>query len=165
MDLEPESNLPKNRQYKEFAEPLNRKPLELLRDTEALLRRQTVETLVPILPQPLADRIQAASVVAEDSLNQLVEIDIDEISDLELQPARILISLSFVGFSALAIALLVLYLYTLHPELSPVEQVRAYWYQYVWFVGLGVAGMFVLGREAMRPELQHRLNVNKSSFK
>jgi len=163
MDSEAESNFPKNRPYKEFAEPLNRKPLELLRDTEQLLRLPTVEALVPILPQPLADRLESASVVAEDSLNQLAEIDFDEISDLELQPARILIGLSFVGFGALAIALLILYLYTLHPELSSVNQIWQYWHLYVWFVCLGVAGMFILGREVMRPELRHHQAANKSS--
>ena len=41
-------------------------------------------------------------------------------------------------------------LYTLHPELSTVEQIGKYWYEYIWFVSLGVAGMFILGREAMR---------------
>jgi hypothetical protein len=150
MDFEPESNTWKKVKYTGFVEPVNRKSLVLLRDTEAQLRLQTLETLVPILPEPLANRLQAKSVVAEDYLNQLAEFDLDKISDWELQPARILIGLSFVGFSALAIALLILYLYTLHPELSPVEQIRKYWYQYIWFLGLGVAGMFMLGREAMR---------------
>lgn len=164
MDLEPRYSTPKNTR-REFAEPLARKPLVLLRDTEGLLRRQTVETLVPILPRSLSRRIQAASVVAEDSLDQIAEIDLDEINDLELRPARILIGLSFVGFSALAIALLLLYLYTLHPALSPSEQIRKYWYHYVWFVSLGVAGMFMLGREAMRPELWKQVRGGKSFTK
>lgn len=127
-----------------------RKPLELLRDTEALLRRQTVESLVPILPESVAINLVEASDVAEDSLNQLAEIDLDDITDFELQPARIVIGLSFVGFGALAIVFLILYLYTLHPELNAVEQIGQYWYQYIWFVSLGVTGMFILGREAMR---------------
>jgi hypothetical protein len=92
----------------------------------------------------------------EDSLNQLAEIELDEISDFELQPARIIVGLSFVGFGALAIVFLILYLYTLHPELNSVEQIRKYWYQYTWFVSLGVAGMLILGREAMRSRVLKR---------
>lgn len=158
MEFKRESYSSNNKQYREFAEPLSRKPLELLRDTEKLIRRPTVDTLVPILPQPLANRFQSASELAEDSLAQLAEINLDEISDWELQPARVLIGLSFVGFGALAIALLLLYLYTLHPQLNPVDQIRKYWHLYVWFVCLGVAGMFVLGREAMRLDAQNQLN-------
>jgi hypothetical protein len=162
MDFEPESNAIKKVKYTGFAEPIERKPLELLRDTEGLVRRQTVDTLYPILPQPLAERLEAASMVAEDSLNYLAEINQGKISDLEFQPARILIGLSFVGFGALAIAFLLLYLYTLHPKLNSMQQIRQYWHQYVWFVCLGVTGMFVLGREAMRPESYKRLkNFNR----
>ena len=159
MEFDPESNSWKKVKYTGFTEQ-ERKPLELLRDTEGLLRRQTINALVPILPHPLANRLEATSVVAEDSLNQLAEIEIDQISDLELQPARILIGLSFVGFGALAIALLLLYLYTRHP--SPFEQIGKYWHQYIWFVGLGVTGLFMLGREAMRSQLQNYLNSHKS---
>lgn len=54
------------------------------------------------------------------------------------------------GFGALTLAILTLYLYSLHPELSTTEQVRNYWHQYICLVSLGVAGMFMLGREAMR---------------
>jgi hypothetical protein len=127
-----------------------RKPLKILRDTEGLIRRPAVAAIVPLVPQPLATKIESASELAEDSLNLLAEIDLDAISDLELQPARIFIGLSFVGFGALAIALLVLYIYTLHPQLSPQQQIRQYWYHYVFFVSLGVTGLLVLGREIMR---------------
>lgn len=150
MDLEPEATPPTTPPNTKFAEPSARKRLELLRDTEALLRRKTVETLVPVLPRTVVTSLQETSTVAEDTLQALAEIDLDKISDFELQPIRIRIGLSFVGFGALAIAWLILYLYTLHPELTPVEQIRKYWYQYVWFVSLGVTGMFMLGREAMR---------------
>lgn len=92
MGLEPKYSTPKNIQAGKFASPLARSPLALLRDTEGLLRRQTVETLVPMLPRKLSRRIQAASVLAEDSLNQIAEIDSDEIDDSELRSARILIS-------------------------------------------------------------------------
>lgn len=151
MKLEPEVISTPTPEAPEYAELPARKPLELLRDTEALLRRPTVETLTPILPAPMATRLQDASCVAEESLNQLAEIDLEAISDEELRPARILVGLTFVGFGALAILLLLLYLNTIHPEVSLSEAMRNYWYEYVWFVCLGVAGMFILGREAMRP--------------
>ena len=133
-------------------------PLILLRDVEALLRDKTVGTLVTVLPPQVATSLQETSVVAEESLNQLAEIELDQISDFELQPARILVGLSFVGFGSLAIVFLMLYLYTLHPELSTVEQIGEYWYQYAWCVSLGVAGMFILGREAMRQPVCDRLD-------
>ncbi len=157
MDFKSKVNTPTPTDDIEFAQPTTtRKPLELLRDTEALLRRPTVATLAPILPKKLSNRFQASSSLADDFLKELAEIDLDTISDFELRPARILVGLSFVGFGALMILVLLLYLDTLHPELSTVEQIRQYWYQYVWFVSLGVAGMFMLGREAMRPMPKRR---------
>lgn len=162
MDLEFKYSTPKKLR-REFAEQRPHQPLILLRNTEGLLRRRTVETLAPLLSKSQAKRIQAASVIAEDSLHQLAEIDLDEIGDFELRSPRILIGLSFVGFGALAIALLILYLYTLHPELNSVEQIGKYWYQYVWFVCLGVTGMFMLGREAMRPNLRQQVRGYRSS--
>ncbi|UKO97968.1 hypothetical protein [Nostoc sp. UHCC 0870] len=128
------------------------KPLVLLRDTEALIRRPTVTTLTPILPPKLSKRLQEASTLADDTLQELAEIDLETISDVELQPARILVGLSFVGFGALMILVLLLYCNTLHPEISTVEQIHLYWLQYIWFVSLGVTGMFLLGREAMRSQ-------------
>lgn len=134
-------------------------PLVLLRDIEALVRDKTVGALVTVLPVQVATRLQETSEMAEESLNQLAEIELDEISDFELQPARIFVGLSFVGFGALAIVFLILYLYTLHPELSTLEQVGEYWYHYAWCVSLGVAGMFILGREAMRERTGDRLDI------
>lgn len=156
MDFEPQNTIPTATENVD-AEPTARKPLELLRDTEALLRRPTINALssiAPILPSKINEGLLAASAIADDTLNELAEIDIDQISDWELRPVRIRVGLGFVGFGALMLLLLLLYLNTLHPELSPVEQVRRYWYQYIWFVNLGVAGMFILGREAMRPVQQ-----------
>jgi hypothetical protein len=152
MDFESKANAPTPTDNIEFAQPTTtRKPLQLLRDTEALLRRPTVATLALILPPKLGNRFQATSSLADDSFNELAEIDLDNISDFELRPARIRVGLSFVGFGALMILVLLLYLNTLRPELSAGEHIRQYWYQYIWFVSLGVAGMFMLGREAMRP--------------
>lgn len=135
----------------EFAEPLERTPLVLLRDTERSLRRKTVESLAPVLPESLALRMGEASVVAEESLDQLAEIDLNEITAEEMRPVRIRVGLTLVGFGALSLLFLLLFLYSLHPEMSPIAQVRHFWYQYVWLVSVGVAGMFMLGREAMRP--------------
>ena len=155
MDFEREATAQTAAENLEFDRgTATRKPLELLRDTEALLRHKTVDTLVPILPPKVGTSLQAVSSVAEESLKELAEVDLDGISDFELQPARIVAGMSFVGFGALMIVLLLLYLTTLHPELSTVEQIRKYWYQYVWFVSLGVAGMFILGREAMRQKAE-----------
>ncbi|BAZ48891.1 hypothetical protein JMG10_41660 [Nostoc ellipsosporum NOK] len=152
MDFESEATAPTATDQIEFAQPVSvRKPLELLQNTEALLRRPTVAALTPILPPNLSHKLQVASTLADNSLKELAEIDIEQISDFELRPARISVGLSFVGFGALMILVLLLYLHTLHAELSTVAQIRHFWYQYVWFVCLGVAGMFILGREAMRP--------------
>lgn len=144
-----------NREFVQLA--TNRQPLEILRDTEALLRRPTVATLIPLLPPNLSKRLETASFLAENSLNELAEIELDKISDFELRPARISIGLSFVGFGALMILVLLLYLNTLHPELSTIGQIQQFWYEYIWFVSLGVTGMFLLGREAMRSiQKQHK---------
>lgn len=152
MELRRKEVPPPPAQLPEFAEPEPRKPLVLLRNTERSLRLKTVETLVPLLPEQAAINLESASVVAEESLNQLADIDLAEISDEDLRPARILMGLLFIGFGALAMTSLLLYLYTLHPEMDAMEQVRHHWYQYVWFVCLGISGLFMVGREAMRPK-------------
>lgn len=155
MDFESKTTAPTATNNVEFP-PLatSRKPLEILQNTEALLRRPTVAKLTPLLPPKLGNRLQIASTIADESLTSLAQVDLEQISDIELRPPRIFIGLSFVGFGALMVLILVLYLNTLHPELNTVEQIRQYWYQYIWCVSLGVAGMFLLGREAMRPQHQ-----------
>lgn len=151
MDFEREVPAENTTEELEFAEPNPRKPLKILQNTEALLRRPTVGVLVPILPPKLSENLQEASDIADDSLEKLAEIDLNKINDWELRPFRIRIGLSFVGFSSLTILVLALFLTTLHPEMTPTQQIGKYWGQYIWFVCLGVAGMFLLGREAMRP--------------
>ena len=54
-------------------------PLILLRDIEALLRDKTVGTLVTVLPPQVATSLQETSVVAEESLNQLAEIELGRV--------------------------------------------------------------------------------------
>ncbi|MCJ8279302.1 MAG: hypothetical protein MJK14_05035 [Rivularia sp. ALOHA_DT_140] len=151
MDFEREVPVEKNTEELEFAEPEPRKPFKILRNTEALLRRPTVSVLAPILPQKISKNLQDASDIAEDSLEELAEIDLNKINDWELRPFRMRIGLSFVGFSSLMIIVLALFETTLHPEMTPTQQIVTFWGEYIWFVCLGVTGMFLLGREAMRP--------------
>ncbi|WP_204368464.1 hypothetical protein [Neosynechococcus sphagnicola] len=128
-----------------------RQPLVLLRDTERSLRLKTLEALVPVLPGAIVTQLEATSQVAETSLDQLSEIDLGTITPQELRPARVQMGLVFVGFSTLSLVMLLFWIQVLHPYWSLSEQMQAYWYQYIGFVGLGVAGLFMLGREAMRP--------------
>jgi hypothetical protein len=147
----PKRDAPESVAPPDFAEPPVRKPLVLLRDTERSLRSRTVEAIVPLLSEDLAFNLEEASDLAEESLDELAKISLDEITDEELSPVRIQVGLLFIGFGALALAFLMLVLYTLHPELSAMQQIQQFWYQYVWFLSLGVTGLFMLGREAMRP--------------
>jgi hypothetical protein len=156
MDSEGKATATNDTDNMELPSTNARKPLELLRDTEALLRRPAVERLVPILPPKLSNKLQTASSVAEESLKELAEINLEEIGDFDLRPARIRVGLSFVGFGALMLVILLLHLKTLNLQFNSVEQIQKFWYQYVWFVCLGVAGMFILGREAMRPIRKQR---------
>ncbi|MDY6898926.1 MAG: hypothetical protein SWZ49_12735 [Cyanobacteriota bacterium] len=152
MDFEREVPVENSTEELEFAEPdSSRKPFEILRNTEALLRRPTVAALVPILPPKLSENLQEASDIADDSLEELAEIDLSKVNDWELRPFRIRIGLSLVGFSSLMILILALFFTTLHPEMTATQQIGTFWSEYIWFVCLGVAGMFLLGREAMRP--------------
>jgi hypothetical protein len=138
------------------ADPVARKPLVLLRDTERSLRRKTLNTIAPVLPESVALQLGEAAIVADESLNTLAKIDLDQITDAELRPVRIKVGLLFVGFGALAMVFLMLFLAVLHPELNSLQQAHDYWLQYVWLVSFGVAGMFMLGREAMRPDWEQR---------
>lgn len=147
MNLEPQ----KSSQNLEFAEPPVRKPLERLRDTERSLREKTVSAIAPLLPSEQAMTLGETSQKADKFLEQLAQIDLDTITDEELKPARTLMGLTFVGFGSLMMLFLMLYLSTLYPELNPVGQIQEYWHAFVWLMGLGVAGLAMLGREAMRP--------------
>jgi hypothetical protein len=151
MGFEPEVQSRSTAKSVNFADWSTRKPLVLLRDTERSLRLRTVEALVPVLPNRAIDTLSDASMIADESLDYLAEVNFDAITDRELRPARMQMGLAFIGFGALMVLFLLLYLNTLHPELNAIAQIRVYWHQYVWFVGLGIAGMFMLGREAMRP--------------
>ncbi|HEY9700883.1 MAG TPA: hypothetical protein V6C58_00460 [Allocoleopsis sp.] len=125
-------------------------PLVFLRDTETLIRQKTVANLLPILPEKLATNLQEISQIADESLQELAQIDLDTITQEELRYPRIAIGLTFVGFSALLILFLLMYIHTLHPEFNLREIMQNYWYEYIFFLCFGVTGMFLLGRESMR---------------
>ncbi len=122
----------------------------ILRNTERSLRTKTVAAIAPVLPAAIAENLGAASVIAETTLDQLAEIDLDGITDAELKPARIQAGLVFIGFGALTMMFLLLFRGSLHPHVSLAQQLRQFWFQYIGCVCLGVAGLFMLGREAMR---------------
>ena len=68
----------------------------------------------------------------------------------ELQPARLRVGLFFVGSGAISLTLLWLYIKWVYPEFGLAEQMTYFWQPYIWFVGLGVSGLFMLGRGVMR---------------
>jgi len=125
-------------------------PLVVLRDTERSLRGQLLRSLLPLLPASLATRLGKVSLLADTTLMELATIDLDTITEAERQTARIQMGLLFVGTSALSLFFLLLFLSIRHPHLSPLQQVSRYWHPYIYLVGIGVAGMFMLGREALR---------------
>ncbi|WP_353932029.1 hypothetical protein WJM97_05450 [Okeanomitos corallinicola TIOX110] len=128
----------------------NRTTLELLRDIEGSLRRPTVAVIIRFSPPNIRQKLPAASVFAEEFMQDLAKINIKDINDFELQPARIYIGLTFVGFGALMMVILLLYINTFNPHINYLEQINKYWYQYILCVCLGVTGMFLIAREVIR---------------
>ncbi len=117
-----------------------------LRDAEQILRGATVRTIEPLLPETIGEQLQDLSKQADAVLDDLAAIDPATINDRALRPARIVVGLTFVGLSALMIMFLLLYFGNMHPTLGKFS-----WHTYTWVVCLGVSGMFMLAREAMRP--------------
>ena len=158
MDFELQPQPPAAPEMPEFAEPPIHEPLELqLPDPDEVLSLTAVEGLeLAVKPVPVSVTLERNSTAAKAFLSELAKIDRKSISDQELQPARLQIGLTFVGFSALAMVLLLLHISSLHPEYSLVERIEAYWYQYIWFVCMGVAGMMILGRESLRQPVSER---------
>ena len=128
----------------------SKKPLVLFKDTESWLRRKSIAAITPVLSPESVARLQTISAWAEEFFQELTRIEFKQISDAQLRVPRISIGLAFVGFASLLLLLLALYLNFLHPHSSFREELHNYWYQYSFIVSLGVSGMFVLGREAMR---------------
>ncbi|HIK27268.1 MAG: hypothetical protein N3E45_05985 [Oscillatoriaceae bacterium SKW80] len=167
MELEKrQSRLPTTPQIPEFAQPPSRESMELrlsipleskaeeAEATEASLPSMAIETVETAKQGRLSAIVKAASKAASAYFTELAETEFARISDTELQPARIQIGLTFIGFSALALVFLLVYIISLHPDMSALERVRYYWYQYILFVSLGVTGMFMLARESIRPKSQ-----------
>jgi hypothetical protein len=128
-------------------------PLVRLRDRERSLRQRTVTRVQPWLNPALARTLTQASSVADASLDELATVDLARITNRDLRAARLNVGFLCVGFSALLLLLLVLYLQSLEPGDALPVQISHHWFQYISLVGLGVAGMFMLGREAMRPPI------------
>jgi hypothetical protein len=134
-------------------EQTGRSPLVMLRDTERSLRTKALETVTPVLPENLSEPLAAAAARADVTLNQLAAIDLKSITDDDLRPARIRVGLVWVGLGALMMVFLTLYLSTLHSNQSVAEQVYHYWHVYVGLLGVGITGLFMLGREILRLRL------------
>jgi hypothetical protein len=126
------------------------KPLVIWQGTEQRLRQAMVTAFMPLLPSVFAQQIEETSQFADTSLEALAAIDLDAITPEDLRPARILMGLLFVGFGGLGLVSLLLFIHLWHPHLSLTGQMRAYWHEYIAVVSLGIAGLFMLGREAMR---------------
>ncbi|MBW4489633.1 MAG: hypothetical protein KME12_17760 [Trichocoleus desertorum ATA4-8-CV12] len=112
---------------------------------------QTIDLLPPLelaadLPASLEIAVEPIAAIATESANQSWRLP----TTMELQPARLRVGLFFVGSGAISLTLLWLYIKWVCPEFGPAEQMTYYWQPYLWFVGLGVAGLFMLGREVMR---------------
>ncbi|MBW4496148.1 MAG: hypothetical protein KME26_24365 [Oscillatoria princeps RMCB-10] len=160
MNFEPQPNSEVTPERLEFAEPPARESLELLQDAETALPELDVTGSAAGSGATVAGfgagETPALLERAKAFLSELAKIDRGAIGDEELQPARIQVGLTFIGFGGLAMVLLLVYISSLHPELSWMERVREYWYQYIWFVCLGVAGMMMVGRESIRPPVRRR---------
>jgi hypothetical protein len=130
----------------------NHQPLVKLRNRERQWRYQVLQMVKPVLSAQLEASLNKASQVADTSLDELADVDLNQVTAQELRPARIRVGLLCVGFSSIALLGLLLYLSSLHSELSVPERMVFYWYEYISIVCLGVAGLFMLGREAMRPQ-------------
>lgn len=150
MNLQPEATPPDIPSTLEFAEPSVPQTLEL----SQVKLKQTPEVLPDLLLEPLERELEEApSLGVIEFLQELNWDVIRSVSDRDLRPARIQVGLTFVGFGSLMLVFLLLYIYGVHPELRALEHIGSYWYPYIWFVSLGVSGLFMLGRESMRPPI------------
>lgn len=145
--------------FPEFAEPPVREKLDLQLNIPPVLDLEANSSSLEI-EKPLSPNenkpvfgvrfLLAVSTAASYFFAEAAKIDRNSISDWEMKPARIYTGLTFSGFSALGLVLLMFYISRFHPELAKGEWVKYFWYQYIFLVSLGVAGMSMLGREALR---------------
>ncbi len=152
MDWQPEQIPQTPPETLDFKEPEALPPLELMPVREGSLDLEVPDDAN--LPIALADVCvppsQADAAEVQISLIEQIKQELQEVGDEELKPARIQMGLLFTGVSALLLMSLLLYITAMHPGLTVKQQMLRYWSEYVGFVGLGVAGLMMLGREAMR---------------
>ncbi|MCU0517811.1 MAG: hypothetical protein MUC60_13290 [Oscillatoria sp. Prado101] len=161
MNFEPQPKSEATPERLEFAEPPARESLDLLQDAEPAIPLLNITGSAADSGADFgadfgADSTPALRERALAFVSELAKIDRRGISDEELQPARIQAGLTFIGFGGLGMVMLLVYIGSLHPELSWMERVREYWYQYICFVCLGVAGIMMVGRESIRPPVRRR---------
>ncbi|HEY9748002.1 MAG TPA: hypothetical protein V6C63_04960 [Allocoleopsis sp.] len=115
---------------------------------------QTIDLLPPLEPTPepstLDISVEPPAAIAPDAAPEEPTARPWLPTTSELQPARLRVGLFFVGSGAISLGLLWLYIKWVCPEFGPVEQMTYFWQPYIWSVGLGVSGLFMLGREVMR---------------
>jgi len=156
----PPQNLP------EFAEPPTKEKLDLQLNIPPaldLVEQQSPELEIGNSTEYIKNKpvlgvrfLLGISTAASQFFAEAVKIDRDSITDLEMKPARIYTGLTFTGFSALGLVLLMFYISRFHPEFAKTEWVKYFWYQYILLVSLGVAGMSMLGREALRQSIKQQ---------
>lgn len=152
MDWQPERIPQTPPETLDFQEPLALPPLELMPLREGSLDLELPDDAkLPIaLTDISAPTSQADAAELQISLIEQIKQELQDVGDEDLKPARIQMGLMFVGVSALLLMSLLLYITAMHPGLTVKQQMLRYWSEYVGFVGLGVAGLMMLGREAMR---------------
>ncbi len=159
-EFQEQKNLP------EFAEPPLREKLDLQLNIPPVLHSpeenstplefENPSSVIENKPVVGVRFLLAVSTAASHFFAEAAKIDRDSISDWEMKPARIYTGLTFSGFSALGLILLMFYISRFHPELAKGEWVKYFWYQYILLVSLGVAGMSMLGREALRRPIKEQ---------
>ncbi len=171
MDLQrkvtPAESPAENTEMWEFAEPPERQRLDVVMVPPETIPTSGQDYIADWLSVPAEDMAEASQPPStrEKIVNfylALTKIDRQSITDAEMQPARIQTGLLFVGFSALLLMWLLLHSHTIHPGLTSVQQIQRYWEPYITFVCMGVAGMMMLGREAMRPRVKLPVNQPES---
>jgi hypothetical protein len=154
MDLEPEVKAIASPEPLEFAEPLPPPELALADPPQELDLADPPLALVQdaavLEGAPPIDAFAAWAELEASDTADIDVIDVDEITDSDRRPARLQVGLAFVGIGALSLTMLILYINTFHPEFDTTTRLQEYWYQYVFSLCLGVAGLFTLGRETMR---------------
>jgi len=146
MPPEPEARSSSNPEALEFAEPPIPQTIDLLPPLERSPRpKQPVELKSERSPTPVAEPDPTPDLEPKPGLFAPITVE-------ELRPARIRVGLGFVGASAFTLFGLWAYIKWFYAEFGLAESMSHFWYPYTLFIGLGVAGFFMLGREALRPQ-------------